>query len=122
MAKTITENTEPIIPVIPIIPAKNKEIINMKNHFKNAPTVGSHDFSQPAEDMDARVSRLESRFNEAGSTHEDNSAEKGRKKWRRAKKFFRSIIRPVLEFIPKVITAVSFFLNAFAKFRGFSPA
>jgi hypothetical protein len=94
----------------------------MYNHFKNAPTVGSHDFSQQPEDIDARVSRLESRFNDDGTTREDDNAEKGRKRWRRAKKFFRSFIKPVLEFIPKIITAVSDFLNAFTKFRGFSPA
>lgn len=94
----------------------------MTNHFSELPTVGSCD----AESMEnnglvVRIQNLEQRvqyLEQQLSTEEhlryenrayDEKPQRKKIKWGKFKKFFVSVIKPVLNFIPNIINAIANF-------------
>ena len=79
----------------------------MQNHFVNAPTVGSHDQSTATDELQARISQLEQRLAVAeGQRATPEAKRSGKIRWKKVRKFFNTFVRPILDFIPKIINAV----------------
>ena len=85
----------------------------LDNHFTNSPTVGSHDQSTTIEDLQTQVRILQQQqLVSQEQTKVQKEKPKGWFRLKRIRKFFESIVRPVLEFIPKFITAIAQLKNA----------
>jgi len=80
--------------------------------FNNSPTAGSHDSNATNEDLQARVKHLERKLIDAeeqlAAKSESDPKKTFWKKFRkRAKKFFKTYVKPVLDFIPRFINALA---------------
>ena len=80
--------------------------------FNNSPTAGSHDSNATNEELQAKMRHLEQRLIDAEEKLAAKSDEKPKKKLgKKIKKFFKTYIVPILDFIPR-------FLNAVASLKG----
>ena len=86
------------------------------DHFANAPTVGSHDQQLTNDELRARVLYLEQRLRDAGAQHGRRNEDRHqvsegikpkKNRWKRLRKFFRTVVKPVLDFIPRFVNAVA---------------
>jgi len=77
----------------------------LKNHFTNAPSVGSHDSKASYEELQARIDQLERERERARRASYQETPKKTR--WGKIGKFFQQVVVPVLVFIPAVITALA---------------
>jgi len=83
----------------------------LNNHFANSPTVGSHDNNATDEDFRARLQHLEDQFRRTENRRPEEEQPK-KFKWGKIRKFFSDIIKPILIFIPALISS----LAAYKKF------
>ena len=105
----------------------------LQNIFSGSPSVGSNDYKSMAADLVARLERVEQQLaaNEKARRDERQRHEEDRRryedakpkkiKWSKIRKLFTSIIKPILEFIPKIINAVANYKKAAAYGRS-SPS
>ena len=91
----------------------------MDNHFTHAPTVGNQDHVATIDELSARIYRLEQRFDESETRQreaDDRNAysekRKGKIRWGKVRKFFSTFIKPILEFIPRLINAMASYKKA----------
>jgi len=82
----------------------------IQNHFDTSPTVGSHDNLVSMESLQTRITQLENQLHEAQAQERRAAIEEKKKSkfgWKKMRKFFTSIIRPILTFIPNLINAIA---------------
>ena len=78
------------------------------NLFLNEPTAGSHDYVVSAEELQAKIQQLEQRLLEAEGKIAPKVERKPKKKfWKKAAKFFKTFVKPVLEFLPRFLNSLS---------------
>jgi hypothetical protein len=81
----------------------------MTNDFVNSPSVGSHDAKPSYEELQARVIQLEQRLDNAEKEQASQKSErKPKKKWMKVVgKFFQTFIKPILDFLPKLLNSIA---------------
>jgi len=92
------------------------------NEFKNAPTVGSDDYNSSTDELHARVNHLEQRFAAAEEKKQPKDHKSGKIKWKKVRKFFGDCIKPILDFIPRLLNATAMLVNAVALYIKISEA
>jgi len=83
-------------------------------NFTNSPTVGSHDSTLLNDELRQRIATLEDENKRLKHKLEADEQQKSPKKkitFGKIKKFFKNVITPILNFIPR-------FFNALARFKG----
>ena len=83
----------------------------LSNHFTHSPTVGSHDQAATVEELQARIRYLEQQLLIQQQAQANAEKPKGWFKLGKIRKFFTSIIIPILAFIPRFINAVANYNN-----------
>ena len=87
------------------------------DYLAGAPTVGSQDYKVTTEELQAALRQQDRVLNEIREKLASTDEDKPKKiKWKKVRKFFKTFIVPILNFIPKAINAVTNFMNAKAKF------
>lgn len=90
----------------------------LNNSFANAPTVGSHEPTHSVEDLQAKIRQLEFQMATAEAQRkvekEESQQPKRKIRWKRIRKLFNSFIKPILDFVPRVINAVANYKKATA--------
>ena len=87
----------------------------MNNNFVNSPTVGSHDQTASNDNIQNRMDRIEQKVDEL-INQQKPVEKKPTKIWGKIKKFFRTVIKPILTFIPNLINSMANYKRAKAKF------
>ena len=78
------------------------------DYFKDAPTVGSHNKQVTVEELQATVLHLESRLLDAEERVAKSCEPKPKKtRWKKARKFFTTFVKPVLDFVPKFLNSLA---------------
>ena len=94
-----------------------------QDYFPNAPTVGSHDHQVSVEELQARIRDLERRLNEAQEPFAAEEEEKsGKIRWKTFLEFFDTVVKPILIFIPRLLTALAALLTVLVASKGISAS
>ena len=81
----------------------------MDNDFTNSPSVGSNDAKPTTEELQTRLILMEQRLNDAEKKQTTQQVEKKPKKklFKKARRFFQTFIRPILDFLPKFLKSIA---------------
>jgi len=89
----------------------------MENEFANAPTVGSNDHVSTMAQLQAENAELKERLTRLEAQQQRPAEEERPRKfkWKKVRKFFKAFIKPILDFIPRLINALANHKEAVAK-------
>jgi predicted NACHT family NTPase len=88
----------------------------MINHFNHSPTVGSHDAKPSYEELQARLTQMEKRLDDA-ERQQKVKPEKKPRKFKLPKKigkFFNKYIRPAIDMVSRFLSSIASVKRAFA--------
>ena len=91
----------------------------MTNNFVNSPSVGSNDAKPSYEELQLRLTQIEQRLDDAEKQQAAQRAEEKPRKnfFKKARKFFQTFIKPVLDFLPKLFNSVANLKSASKKLK-----